>query len=68
MKWPSVAEAWMYRDPAEVGDALIRRTARIEQPRPAKVQASASARDRYYTMARRAEVRLHVKRVMRGKR
>jgi hypothetical protein len=69
MKWPAVVEAWMYRDPAEVGDALVSRTARIEAPRPAKVHASAPGeRDRYYTMARRAERRLHVKQVMRGKR
>jgi hypothetical protein len=39
---------------------------RIETPRP--VQAAASVeRDRYYTMARRAAVRFHVKQVMRGK-
>lgn len=67
MRFPRVVEAWMYSDPAEIADALVARTLRIETPRP--VQASASVeRDRYYTMARRAEVRLHVKRVMKGKR
>lgn len=60
--------AWMYRDPGEIVDALMTRTQRLEQ-RTAPVHASASIdRDRYYTMARRAEVRLHVKRVMGGKR
>lgn len=67
MKWPRVMPAWMYRDPGEIADELAARTARIEAPRPAMVQACAPGeRDRYYTMARRAAVRFHVKQAMRG--
>lgn len=67
-----IVPAWMWGDPAVVVERLEamgvnaarRQAARVEQE-----QASGAAhepRDRYYTMARRCEVRGAVKRVLRG--
>ena len=61
MKWPPVVEAWMYRDPAEHADALIARSARHE--RRAEATAGRNEKDRYYTAARRIEI----KQAMRGR-
>lgn len=67
MKWPTVAEAWMYGDPADICDGLIARSDR--QARRADEHERALAvprtdRDRHYTQARR----IHIKTIMRGKR
>jgi len=67
LRWPTVAEAWMYRDPQEIVDALVGRSARMEH-RPGTPATTPSApctnRDRYYRQARR----LHVKQAMKGRR
>ena len=67
MKWPTIAEAWTYRDPQEIADALISRSMRIER-RPSSPATSscmpAINRDRYYRQARR----LHVLHAMKGAR
>lgn len=60
MKWPPVVESWMYRDPADIGDALVRRTGR-QQPAPS---ARPAERDRYYTQARKVAI----SRAMKGRR
>ena len=59
MKWPRVVESWMYRDPAEHADALIARSQR--QERRQQQGSSSTDRDRYYTAARRIEVRRAMK-------
>lgn len=67
MKWPTVSEAWMYRDPAEHADRLMARSARVERTAslPAAAEpASCVTRDRYYRQARR----LHVLQSMKGHR
>jgi hypothetical protein len=61
MKWPAVCPAWMYRDPAEIVDDLLRAGAKVQACAPAE---PCRQRDRYYTQARR----FHVKQLMRGKR
>lgn len=76
MKAPDIVEAWLWNDPGEIIEPLMRRTDRLErrargdaEPLPI-VNETLSApnavvvRDRYYTQARR----LHVKHLMRGKR
>ena len=67
MKWPTVTEAWMYGDPAEICDGLIRRSER-QQRRAAEHEKSIAVpqpkRDRFHTQARR----IHIKQVMRGRR
>ena len=64
LKWPPVVESWLYLDPAEHGDALLARAARLGRPSglcsPAPCHPD---RDRYYTMARR----VHVKQLMKGR-
>jgi hypothetical protein len=66
VKWPPVVERWMYDDPGEHADALIRRSDR-QATRAAEheraIAVPAEKKDRYYRQARR----LHVKRVMRGR-
>jgi hypothetical protein len=62
VKWPAIAPAWMYRDPAEIADALLRAGSRVQTPAPAACPDT--VRDRYYTAARR----FHVKQVMKGRR
>jgi hypothetical protein len=65
VKWPPVVESWLYRDPAEHGDALLARAAKLVRPAASCAPAPAhTRRDRYYTMARR----LHVKQAMKGQR
>ena len=59
-----IVEAWMWRDPGEIIDDLLRRSARIERRGEAismRVVEQRPERDRYYTQARR----LHVKQLMR---
>lgn len=61
----NVAPAWMYRDPFEIIERLL-------QVKP-RVQTSAHVskpvrRDRYYTMARRVEIRRATRKAMRGDR
>lgn len=63
MKWPRIAEAWMYRDPQDIVDGLIALHARRDRT-PAMSEPSPVQRDRYYTQARR----LHVRQVMKGRR
>lgn len=52
--FPPIVESWMYGDPGEIGDALMRRSERAAS-RPAQPQHL--ERDRYYTQARRAKIR-----------
>jgi len=56
-------ERWMWRDPGEIIDRLLARSA----PRPSvsreTVQPSAQTRDRHYTQARR----LHIQKLMRSR-
>ena len=67
LKWPTIAEAWTYRDPQEIADALITRSARVARgpssPAPSTCEPS-TTRDRYYRQARR----LHVLQAMKGHR
>ena len=67
LKWPTIAEAWTYRDPQEIADALIGRSARLRRgassPAPSTC-APSTTRDRYYRQARR----LHVRQAMKGTR
>lgn len=64
LKWPPVVEAWLYRDPAEHGDALLARAAKLGRPSmPCAPVPCRPVRDRYYTMARR----VHVKQAMKGR-
>jgi len=56
LKWPTVAEAWTYRDPQEIADALLRRSGVAPQRRPGCELTGPSPcvnRDRYYRQARR---------------
>lgn len=67
MRWPTIAERWMYGDPQEVTDALISRSARLERgpsSPPIAPPAPRANRDRYYRQARR----LHVLHAMKGAR
>lgn len=66
-----IVPAWMWGDPAEVVERLEAMSARAAQRVIARARepgagAVSGPRDRYYTMARRCEVRGAVKRVMRG--
>jgi hypothetical protein len=67
MRWPTISEAWTYRDPQEIADALIGRSARLgrgpSSPAPSMC-APSTIRDRYYRQARR----LHVRQAMKGHR
>jgi len=66
LKWPAIAEAWTYRDPQEIGDALLRRSGAFVRRPGCELQGPAPCvnRDRYYRQARR----LHVLRAMEGAR
>lgn len=70
-----IVEAWKWRDPEEIIEALLRESGRregkaaavapiaaVERVRPT-VREGCVKRDRYYTLARR----IHVKRLMKGK-
>ena len=64
LKWPTVAEAWTYRDPQEIADALINRSAHLDRrPGPPAIAPSAPCtnRDRYYRQARQLCVRQAMK-------
>jgi len=64
LKWPPVVEAWLYRDPAEHGDALLARAAKLGRPSmPCAPVPCRPVRDRYYTMERP----VHVKQAMKGR-
>lgn len=60
MKWPKVCPAWMYGDPANIVDGLLRSSAKVQACAPA---GPCQPRDRYYTQARR----FHMKQVMKGR-
>ena len=73
LKWPTVAEAWTYRDPQEIVDALLGRSARLERRASSPAgqpgacisgPPACTNRDRYYRQARR----LHVRQAMKGSR
>lgn len=59
-----IVPAWMWKDPGEIIEGLLR----LSAPRPTvRVETCArQGRDRYYRMARRLSVRNSFKRVMRG--
>jgi len=60
-----VFPAWQYKDPHEIIERLIA----TSSPRPQSTSAPVrKQQDRYYTMARRVEIRRAVKRAMRGER
>ena len=66
-----IVPAWMWGDPAEVVERLEAMSVNAARRVIAKAAekdsgAAHGTRDRYYTMARRCEVRGAVKRVMRG--
>lgn len=75
MKAPDIVEAWLWNDPGEIIEPLMRRTDRLERRARADAELlpvvsetlgaphAVVVRDRYYTQARR----LHVKQLMRGK-
>jgi hypothetical protein len=44
MKFPVPMEAWKYGDPLQIGDALLKRTARLKKAKASKLKAKASAR------------------------
>lgn len=60
-----IVPKWMWRDPGEVIERLIADSSRRNAPRQPWVQTHArpAARDRYYTQARRIEVRAAVQKV-----
>lgn len=60
MRWPKVSPAWMYGDPAEIVDGLLRASTKVQACAPAE---PCRQRDRYYTQARR----FHVKQLMKGR-
>ena len=64
LKWPTIAEAWTYRDPQEIADALISRSARTGRGSSSPACSPSTNRDRYYRQARR----LHVLQAMKGQR
>lgn len=64
-----IVESWLWRDPGEIIEGLLTRSAREAAKGQGLVLGQAGAverthRDRYYTQARR----LHLKQIMRGKR
>lgn len=61
-----IVPAWMWGDPAVVAERLEAMGRRERLNGSAARDAGHEPRDRYYTMARRCEVRGQVKRVMRG--
>ena len=67
---PDIVPAWMWRDPGEIIEQLLQRSAReAAKARGQGLTLGAArpvARDRYYTIARRVAVRSAMKRVMRG--
>jgi hypothetical protein len=69
---PDIVERWMWRDPGEIIDRLLVRSARASAPRvdhdPANQASAAAGKDRYYTQARQLEIRQCMKRVTGGKR
>lgn len=71
---PDIVPAWMWRDPSEIIEGLLQRSARkaarAQGLTMGKIQLPAPrpAHDRYYTMARRVEIRGQMKRVMKGQR
>lgn len=68
MKWPTIAEAWTYRDPQEIADALIGRSGKVARAsgRGELVMGAPAyqQRDRYYRQARH----LRIVQAMRGRR
>lgn len=60
-----IVPRWMWDDPAVVAERL-EAMERRQAARRDELGRAEPARDRYYTMARRVEVRGAVKRVMRG--
>lgn len=67
LKWPTVSEAWMYRDPAENADRLLGRSAGAGRASSSPTIAGPAPcvnRDRYYRQARR----LHILQAMKGRR
>ena len=60
-----IVEAWLWRDPGEIIDGLLRRSDKTERRGEAVSERlpDRQPRDRYYTQARR----LHVKQLMRGR-
>ena len=66
MRWPTIAEAWTYRDPQEIVDALLRRSGSVVRRPSCQIEGPAPCvnRDRYYRQARR----LHVLQAMKGSR
>ena len=60
-----IVEAWLWRDPGEIIEGLLRRSARLDR-RGETISLrlpDRRPRDRYYTQARR----LHLKQLMKGK-
>lgn len=64
-----IVESWLWRDPAEIVDRMMKRAARhAAREQGLELGRAEPARDRYYTMARRVEVRDAVKRAKGGRR
>lgn len=66
LRWPPVREAWLYRDPCEIGDGLVYWCQRqatgsdqgLGEPLAGRIGGEGhKQRDRYYTMWRRAHLR-----------
>ena len=72
---PDIVPAWMWRDPGEIIEGLLQYSARQAAKKQGLVmgqvnlpRAPRPGHDRYYTMARRVEIRGQMKRVMKGQR
>jgi hypothetical protein len=69
MKFPVPMEAWKYGDPQQIGDALLKRTARLEKAEASKLKAKASARakkDGFYRQSKSVHFKALVKIAKRG--
>ena len=71
VRMADIVEAWLWRDPAQIIDRLLERSAR-QAARDRGLMLGhampAARHDRYYTQARHIEIQAAVKRATEGKR
>lgn len=68
---PDIVEAWLWRDPAQIIERLVERSAREvarkQNPELWKMECARPARDRYYTLSRRIRIKHLAKETKEGK-